>query len=80
MHRAMQASGMMVTASAPSSGPCALAAFVDAEFEGEVSGGRHRHRHLRVEANNSRVTDRYQQLHAQLADEGYAATKVGMRS
>ena len=38
-HRAMQAAGMPVTASAPMSGPYALAAFVDAEFEGEVSGG-----------------------------------------
>ncbi|MGC2461388.1 MAG: prolyl oligopeptidase family serine peptidase [Steroidobacteraceae bacterium] len=38
-HRAMQAVGMTVTASAPMSGPYALAAFVDAEFEGEVSGG-----------------------------------------
>lgn len=37
--RAMQAAGMTVTASAPMSGPYALAAFVDAEFEGEVSGG-----------------------------------------
>ena len=38
-HRAMQASGMAVTASAPMSGPYALAAFVDAVFEGEVNGG-----------------------------------------
>jgi dienelactone hydrolase len=38
-HRAMQAADMTVTASAPMSGPYALAAFVDAEFEGEVSGG-----------------------------------------
>jgi hypothetical protein len=38
-HRAMQAAGTTVTASAPMSGPYALAAFVDAEFEGEVSGG-----------------------------------------
>jgi alpha-beta hydrolase superfamily lysophospholipase len=38
-HRAMQAAGMTVTASAPMSGPYALAAFVDAEFEGQVSGG-----------------------------------------
>jgi hypothetical protein len=38
-HRAMQAANMTVTASAPMSGPYALAAFVDAEFEGEVSGG-----------------------------------------
>ena len=37
-HRAMQAAGMTVTASAPMSGPYALAAFVDAEFEGAVSG------------------------------------------
>jgi alpha/beta superfamily hydrolase len=38
-HLAMQAAGIVVTASAPMSGPYALAAFVDAEFEGEVSGG-----------------------------------------
>jgi Secretory lipase len=38
-HRAMQAAGMNVTASAPMSGPYALAAFVDAVFFGEVNGG-----------------------------------------
>jgi hypothetical protein len=38
-HRAMQAAGMKVTASAPMSGPYALAAFVDAIFNGEVNGG-----------------------------------------
>ena len=38
-HRAMQAAGMSVTASAPMSGPYALAAFVDAVFYGEVNGG-----------------------------------------
>jgi hypothetical protein len=37
-HRAMQASGMTVTASAPMSGPYALGAFVDAVFYGEVNG------------------------------------------
>lgn len=36
-HRAMQAAGITVTAAAPMSGPYALAAFGDAEFEGEVS-------------------------------------------
>jgi alpha/beta superfamily hydrolase len=36
-HRAMQAAGMKVTASAPMSGPYALAAFVDAVFYGEVN-------------------------------------------
>jgi hypothetical protein len=36
-HRAMQAAGMTVTASAPMSGPYALAAFVDAVFFGQVS-------------------------------------------
>jgi hypothetical protein len=38
-HRAMQAAGMPVTASAPLSGPYALAAFVDAVFAGRVNGG-----------------------------------------
>lgn len=37
--RAMQSAGMSVTASAPMSGPYALAAFGDAIFEGEVSDG-----------------------------------------
>jgi hypothetical protein len=37
-HRAMQVAGMTVTASAPMSGPYALAAFVDAVFYGEVNG------------------------------------------
>jgi hypothetical protein len=35
----MQAAGMKVTASAPMSGPYALAAFADAVFYGEVNGG-----------------------------------------
>jgi len=38
-HRAMQAIGMPVTASAPMSGPYALAAFVDAVFSGRVNSG-----------------------------------------
>ncbi len=38
-HRAMQAAGMSVTASAPMSGPYALAAFVDTVFGGEVNAG-----------------------------------------
>jgi Prolyl oligopeptidase family len=37
-HRAMQNAGMSVTASAPMSGPYALAAFVDAVFYGEING------------------------------------------
>ncbi len=37
-HRAMQNLGMPVTASAPLSGPYALAAFVDAVFYGQVNG------------------------------------------
>jgi len=37
--REMQAEGMQVTAAAPMSGPYALAAFVDAVFNGEVNGG-----------------------------------------
>ena len=36
-HRALEAAGMPVTASAPMSGPYALAAFVDAVFFGEVN-------------------------------------------
>jgi poly(3-hydroxybutyrate) depolymerase len=36
-HRAMQAAGSMVTASAPMSGPYALAAFGDAIFQGQVN-------------------------------------------
>jgi hypothetical protein len=38
-HRAMQAAGMTVTASAPMSGPYALNAFVDALFAGRVNSG-----------------------------------------
>lgn len=38
-HRAMEAAGKTVTASAPMSGPYALAAFGDAVFYGQVSGG-----------------------------------------
>ena len=38
-HRAMQVAGMTVTASAPMSGPYALAAFADAVFYGDVNGG-----------------------------------------
>lgn len=37
-HRAMQAASLAVTASAPLSGPYALAAFTDAVFGGEVNG------------------------------------------
>jgi hypothetical protein len=36
-HRAMQAAGIAVTASAPMSGPYALAAFADAVFQGQVN-------------------------------------------
>jgi hypothetical protein len=38
-HRALEAAGMKVTASAPMSGPYALAAFADAVFYGAVNGG-----------------------------------------
>jgi dienelactone hydrolase len=38
-HRALEAAGEHVTASAPMSGPYALAAFVDAVFAGRVNGG-----------------------------------------
>jgi hypothetical protein len=38
-HRAMQSTGMPVTAAAPMSGPYALAAFVDAVFFGRVNSG-----------------------------------------
>jgi poly(3-hydroxybutyrate) depolymerase len=38
-HRAMQVAGMTVTASAPMSGPYAMAAFVDAVFSGRVNSG-----------------------------------------
>ncbi|HET9694466.1 MAG TPA: prolyl oligopeptidase family serine peptidase, partial [Steroidobacteraceae bacterium] len=38
-HRALEAGGVPVTASAPMSGPYALAAFVDAVFAGRVNGG-----------------------------------------
>lgn len=41
-HRAMQAAGMTVTASAPMSGPYSLAAFVDSIFFGRVGSGETR--------------------------------------
>jgi hypothetical protein len=41
-HRAMQDAGMTVTASAPMSGPYALAAFVDSVFYGRVGSGETR--------------------------------------
>lgn len=41
-HRAMQAAGMTVTASAPMSGPYSLAAFVDSIFYGRVGAGETR--------------------------------------
>ena len=41
-HRAMQAAGMTVTASAPMSGPYSVAAFVDAIFYGRVGSGETR--------------------------------------
>ena len=41
-HRAMQAAGMTVTASAPMSGPYSLAAFVDSIFFGRVGTGETR--------------------------------------
>ncbi|MCJ7452228.1 MAG: prolyl oligopeptidase family serine peptidase [Steroidobacteraceae bacterium] len=41
-HRVMQAAGMTVTASAPMSGPYALAAFVDSIFFGRVGSGETR--------------------------------------
>jgi hypothetical protein len=51
-HRAMQAAGMKVTASAPMSGPYALSAFGDAIFMGEVSG--------RAPLNVSLIIESYQ--------------------
>ena len=38
-HKAMQAAGQCVTASAPMSGPYAMGAFIDAQFYGNVSFG-----------------------------------------
>jgi alpha/beta superfamily hydrolase len=38
-HRALQAAGIPVTASAPMSGPYAMSAFADAMFMGQVGGG-----------------------------------------
>jgi dienelactone hydrolase len=42
-HRALEAAGIPVTASAPMSGPYALSAFADAVFMGEVEGGAPEH-------------------------------------
>jgi alpha/beta superfamily hydrolase len=38
-HRALQAAGIPVTASAPMSGPYAMSAFADAVFMGQITGG-----------------------------------------
>lgn len=75
-HKAMQASGTAVTASAPMSGPYAVAAFGDAIFEGEVNTSgplnvnlvvtSYQHSYMNVYAN---PTDVYEAQYAAGADE-----------
>jgi len=75
-HSAMQAAGMTVTASAPMSGPYALAAFGDAVFEGEVGSSEtenvvllttsYQHSYGNVYAN---ATDLFEAPYAAGADE-----------
>jgi hypothetical protein len=61
-HRALQAQGSTVTASAPMSGPYTLSAFGDAIFEGQVSGG--------ADVNLTLLISSYQQAYGNL----YTAT------
>jgi pimeloyl-ACP methyl ester carboxylesterase len=60
-HRALQAAGQTVTASAPMSGPYTLAAFGDALFLGEVNGS--------ATVNVALLTNAYQNAYANLYSE-----------
>ena len=74
-HKAMQAAGMAVTASAPMSGPYALAAFGDAIFEGEVNGSAS----LNLAMINSSYQSSYGNLYSQPTDlyEAQYAPTIG---
>jgi dienelactone hydrolase len=76
-HRAMQSSGIAVTAAAPMSGPYALAAFGDAIFEGEVSDSAPENLDLVVTAYQNAYGDLYSEP-ADLFAPAYAATAPGL--
>ncbi len=75
--RAMQSSGISVTAAAPMSGPYALAAFGDAIFEGEVSDGAPENLNLVVTAYQKAYGDLYSEP-ADLFAAAYATTAPGL--
>ncbi len=72
-HSAMQSAGMTVTASAPMSGPYALAAFGDAIFEGQVSASATVDVALLIPAYQNAYGDIYA-TPADLFESKYAAT------
>jgi hypothetical protein len=76
-HRAMQSGGITVTASAPMSGPYALAAFGDAIFEGEVSDSAPENLDLVVTAYQNAYGDLYS-APASLFAPAYASTAPGL--
>jgi hypothetical protein len=76
-HRALQASGISVTAAAPMSGPYALAAFGDAIFEGEVSDSASENLDLVVSAYQNAYGDLYSDP-ADLFAPAYAASAPGL--
>jgi hypothetical protein len=76
-HRAMQGLGISVTASAPMSGPYALAAFGDAIFEGEVSDSAPENLDLVVTAYQNAYGDLYSDP-ADLFAAAYASTAPGL--
>jgi hypothetical protein len=75
--RAMQSSGISVTAGAPMSGPYALAAFGDAIFEGEVSDSAPENLDLVVSAYQSAYGDLYSDP-SDLFAAAYASTAPGL--
>ena len=75
--RAMQGSGVTLTAGAPMSGPYALAAFGDAIFEGEVSDSAPENLDLVVTAYQNVYADLYADP-SDLFTPAYAATAPGL--
>jgi len=71
-HKAMQAAGLPVTASAPMSGPYALAAFTDAVFYGNVNLGSTIFTPLLVNSYQKAYGNLYRQL-TDVYEPGYAS-------
>jgi hypothetical protein len=76
-HRALQSAGIPVTASAPMSGPYALAAFGDAIFEGEVSDGANVNVALLIVAYQEAYGDIYM-MPSDVFASAYASSIVGL--